>query len=717
MNSGPSILLAFSLSAGLVACGEPPAPGAPAEPLADPYAWLEEIDGERALDWVRAHNRATAERLEAQPMFAVLYDEVLAILNASSRVPAVTWHGDHLYDLWKDDAHPRGLYRRTTVAELRRDEPAWEVVLDVDALAEEEGVPWVFHGMHCLPPEGRHCLVELSPGGGDAGELRELDTETLGFVEDGFFVPMAKASVSWRDADTLFLGTDFGEGSMTGSGYPRIAKLWRRGTALAQAETIYEAEPSSVWAAASRIRTDAGDIDLVADQDTFWTAERWQLVDGDLRKLDLPPSAVVEDGYRGRLLISLQEEWTRDAETFPQGSVVVADPAALRGEEGTVGEGTVEVLVAPEEGEVVEGVRATEQGILVTMLDDVRGRLYRYQPAADGGWSRREVPFPDNGALSVATVHDGTGDFLVVYESFLIPPSLYFVSAADLEPELLRRQEPTFDASRFEVAQRWATSADGTRVPYFVVMPNDMEHDGERPTHIFSYGGFRNALKPSYSGSYEKLHGTYGRLWLERGGVFVLANIRGGGEFGPAWHQAALLENRHRAFEDFEAVAEDLVARGITSPQHLGIEGRSNGGLLVTATMTRRPELYGAVVAGVPLTDMRRYHELLAGASWMAEFGDPDDPEDWAFLHTYSPYHNLEPDRDYPPIFFFTSTRDDRVHPGHARKMAARMEELGHEVLYYENIEGGHGGSVTNEQLAYRVALAYTHLWNELAGP
>jgi prolyl oligopeptidase len=345
----------------------------------------------------------------------------------------------------------------------------------------------------------------------------------------------------------------------------------------------------------------------------------------------------------------------------------------------------------------------------------VRGRLYRYEPAENGGWQRRAIPFPDHGSLGVMTVDDEKGDLFVRFETFTTPPALYHVPAADPKPALLMSQEPTFDGGRFEVSQHWATSADGTRVPYFMVARKGLELDGTNPTHIFSYGGFRVPLTPSYSGSYEPLHGAYGKLWLERGGVFVLANIRGGGEFGPAWHSAALLENRVRSFEDFEAIAEDLIARRVTSPQHLGIEGRSNGGLLVAATMLRRPDLYGAVICGVPLADMKRYHRLLAGASWMAEFGNPDDPQHWAFIREYSPYHNLEAGKDYPAVFFFTSTLDDRVHPGHARKMGAKMEALGYEVWYYENIEGGHGGSVTNEQLAFRVAQAYAHLWNQLA--
>jgi len=359
-------------------------------------------------------------------------------------------------------------------------------------------------------------------------------------------------------------------------------------------------------------------------------------------------------------------------------------------------------------------VAATDSTLLVTVLENVRGKIYRYNPGPEGGWERSLLPFPDDGSLKITSTDADTGNFFAHYESFTSPPALYYVASGDWQPHKLKSQLPSFDGSRYQTEQYFATSADGTKVPYFVVLSKDAKLDGNNPTHLFSYGGFRNALTPSYSGSYEQLYGAYGKLWLERGGVFVLANIRGGGEFGPAWHAATLKQNHYRAFEDFEAVAVDLVLRRITTPQHLGIEGRSNGGLLVGAAMTRHPGLYGAVICGVPLLDMQRYHLLLAGASWMAEYGDPDVPEEWAYIEKYSPYHNLKKGVDYPAVFFYTSTRDDRVHPGHARKFAARMQEFGQEVWYYENMEGGHGGSVTNDQLALRLALAYTHLWTQL---
>lgn len=707
----------------------------------DPYLWLEEIEGERALAWVRAQNERTRRELASTPELEALYRDALAALNSSSRVPSLTFRGKYLYNLWRSEENPRGIYRRTTLESLRTGHPEWTTVLDIDALSRREGTQWVFSGMTCLPPDHRRCLVSLSPGGGDAVEVREFDAETLRFVEGGFSLPVAKSSVGWIDEKTIFVGTDFGPGSLTESGYPRIVKVWKRGTPLASATTIYEAKRSSVAASARRIRTAGGDIDLVSDSPTFWTTDvlevtglpkreesggrvvRIELVlEGEapaagiaVRRLALPPTAQVVDGFRGRLVLRLQDDWTVGDATIRAGSVVLVDPAAVRAGRAPVAMAApaLEVLVAPSASQVVEGVNVTDEAILVTVLDNVRGRLYRFTPAASG-WTREAIPFAENGAVSVMTAHHETGDALALFESFTTPQTLYHVDPARSAPHAVAAQEATFDGSRFEVAQQWATSKDGTRVPYFVVGPKGMARDGSNPVHLWSYGGFRSSLTPSYSGSYEELYGAYGTLWLERGGVFVLANIRGGGEFGPAWHASVLKENHERIFEDFEAVAEDLIRTGITSAERIGIEGRSNGGLLTLSTMIRRPALYGAVVSGVPLADMKRYPLLLAGASWIAEYGDPRIPEEWAYLSRYSPYQNLRADADYPPVFIFTSTRDDRVHPGHARKTVARLQEQGREVWYYENTEGGHGGSSTNEQLAYRLGLTYAHLWRTL---
>jgi prolyl oligopeptidase len=683
------------------------APAALAAPSDDPYLWLEDIDSGRSLDWVKEQNAATSRRLTSQPDCGELYRDALEVLESSSRLPDVAPVGGWLYNLWRDPVHPRGIFRRVKPAEFRRDLPAWQTVLDIDALAKAERKPWAFGGATWLHPENRRCLVRLAPAGGDAAEEREFDVDKLAFVEGGFVLPSAKSTVAWRDVDTLFVATDFGPGSLTESGYPRILKLWHRGTPLASADKVYEAPTTSMRVSAHRLHSRAVDIDIVTESLTFWTAKHLQLVDGQLHALALPPSAVIVDGFRGKLVVRLRDDWAFHGAEYRAGSVVLVEPAALRD-----GKGTSELLVAPSSTEVVEYVRVTPDAILVAMLDNVRGRLYRFSPG-EGRWTRQPIPFPDNGTLRSAVDPD-SGDALVVYESFLTPPTAYFVPAKGNDPERLRGEAPTFDGSRFVVRQYRAKSADGTAVPYFVVGARNMKLDGKNPTWMFSYGGFENALKPTYSGSYEELHGAYGKLWLERGGVFVLANIRGGGEFGPAWHQSALRENHVRCFEDFEAVARDLTTRRITSPAHLGIEGRSNGGLLVGATMLRHPELYGAVVCGNPLLDMQRYHKLLAGASWVAEYGNPDVPGDWTFLSKYSPYQNIKPGMKLPPIFFYTTTRDDRVHPGHARKMAAKMEAMGYAVAYHENTEGGHHGSVTNQQLATRLALSYAFLWQHL---
>ena len=676
----------------------------------DPYLWLEGVDDEKALDWVRAENEATANRLKSGPLFDELYTQARSVLNSSSRLPQISQRGDWLYNFWRDEKNPRGIYRRTTLEGFAVDEPEWEVVIDIDALSTAEDKQWVFKGMNCLPKHPENCLVRLSPGGGDAVVTREFNSVTRSFVEDGFYLPLAKGGASWIDADSLYVSTDFGDNSMTDSGYPRVTKLWKRGTPLEQAETLHEGEKEDVSVSAAHLRSDGGDIDMVFVSKTFWTAERYQLKDGKKYPLELPASATINGVFQGRLIISLKEDWQREGKTYPQGAVLISDASALHNE----GEGSLETLIEPSDTAVVQSVATTDSSILVTVLENVRGRIYRYLPGPEGQWDRSMVAFPDNGALSIISTDDETGNFFARYESFTTPPALYFTASSDWQPQKIKSQSPSFDGSRYKTEQFFATSADGTLVPYYVVMAKDTQLDGNNPTHIFSYGGFRNSLTPSYSGSYENLSGAYGKLWLDRGGVFVSANIRGGGEFGPRWHQAALKANRFKAFEDFEAVAEDLIKRRITSPEHLGIEGRSNGGLLVGVTLTRRPDLYGAVICGVPLLDMQRYHLLLAGASWMAEYGDPDIAEEWEFISKYSPYHNLAKDVDYPAVFFYTSTRDDRVHPGHSRKMAARMKELGQEIWYYENLEGGHGGSSTNDQLAYRIALAYTHLWTQL---
>ncbi len=680
----------------------------------DPFMWLEDVDAEKSMDWVFAQNKSTADQYKANPLYQELYDQALSTLNNKSRIPSVSQRGEWVYNYWKDDKNPRGVYRRVKLKEFnRKDQPKWQTVLDMDQYNAKHEGNWVFKGMNCLAPKYRRCLVSISPGGGDAVMMQEFDMKSKKFIKGGFNLPKSKMRVSWRDKDHLFVGTDFGPDSMTDSGYPRIVKLWQRGTPLADAKTLMEVDKKSVSVFAYRTGTGDDAKDFLVDGTSFWTSQYYQWIDGEALPFDLPQSAVVSGVFQGKMIVSLKEDWQFQGQFLSEGMVLMINPDVLTGRKSLVEKSDWSVFLNPRPNENIERISTADDSIIVTMLSDVVSKVYVYKPD-DQGWDVEVVKFPDHGAIGITAVDDSSGSFFAEYESFITPPTLYHVNGKTLQPKAVKSQAQSFDPSPYQVEQFFARSADGTFVPYFIVMNQGTKFDGSNPTHIFSYGGFRNSLTPSYSGSYEALEGAYGKLWLDRGGVFVSANIRGGGAYGPKWHKAALLENRTKSYEDFEAVAEDLIKRKITSPQHLGIEGRSNGGLLVGATMTRRPDLYGAVICGVPLLDMYRYNKLLAGASWMGEYGNPDIPEQWAFIKEYSPYQNLKPETDYPATFFYTSTRDDRVHPGHARKMAAKMMSYGYPIWYYENTEGGHGGSSTNEQLAERLALAYTHLWTQL---
>lgn len=695
------LAIAGALTATLLGCSQ----------QAEDLSWLEAVEGKAAIAWVDAANAATDSRLQQDSRYQTFYDEALALVSSKDRLPKISLIGDHVYNLWQDQDHPRGLYRRSPTQAFAEGKPEWQTVLDLDQLSAAEGKKWVFKDLDCLAPEYQHCLMQLSDGGGDSVEIREFDASTLQFVADGFHLPAAKSRVSWIDQDHLFVGSATTADNQTESGYPREVRRWTRGTELAAASLLFSADPGSVSASAERYDDGQQSLDIVTDARTFWENQHYLLLqDQTLAPLQLPATAELHDFVKGRLLVSLKADWRFNGREFHEGALILIKPQALLTPDKAAAHDIVE-LVSPSREFVVEEVEATAAGILVVGLVDVQAEARLYQ-LRNGQWVARALDLPKTGNLHLEAVNSKTGELFARYEDFLTPPSLYYVGQ-DRQPLLAAAQPASFDASPFKAEQYFAESADGTRVPYFVVMAKDARLDGKNPTHMFSYGGFRVSLKPSYSGSYEDLNGSYGKLWLARGGVFVLANIRGGGEYGPAWHSAVLKQNRPKAYEDFEAIARDLFARKITSPAHLGIEGRSNGGLLVGAAMTRQPELYGAVICGVPLLDMQRYHTLLAGASWMAEYGDPDS-DDWQFIKTYSPLHNLREGQHYPPVLFYTSTRDDRVHPGHARKMAKRLQDLGQTVEYYENREGGHGGASTREQLAKRLALSYTLLWQQL---
>lgn len=674
----------------------------------DPYLWLEDVQGERALNWVRERNASTQKQLQQQPEFGQLRGAILEVLNSRDRIPAISRRGDFVYNLWQDERNKRGLWRRTTLAEYRKPEPKWETVLDLDALGAAEKESWVFAGASCLAPEYRHCLLSLSRGGADASVVREFDLVEKRFVKDGFTLAEAKSQVDWIDKDTIYVGTDFGPGSLTDSGYVRVIKRWKRGTPLASATTVFEGERKDVAASVSVDKSRGFERTVFSRALDFYNTRHWLLQpDGKQLALDLPTD--VQPSFWGaRLLLDLRKDWQVGPTLYPAGSLLVGDVESF-----LKGERKFQPLFTPSSTRSLAGYGLTQTRVLLNISDKVASRLEEWDFSGKEPKQRAvKAPFP--GTLSLMSLRDASlakdelaERYLLNYADFLTPDTLYLAQAGSDEREALKARKPLFDSSGMRAEQLFAKSKDGTEVPYFVVWPAGAKADGKNPTLLYGYGGFEVSMQPWYSGG-------FGRAWYGRGGVLVLANIRGGGEFGPRWHQAAIRENKQKSYDDFIAVAEDLIRRGISSPAHLGIMGGSNGGLLVGATMVQRPELFKAVVCQVPLLDMRRYHTLLAGASWMAEYGDPDKAEDWAFISKYSPYQNLKPGVKYPQLLFTTSTRDDRVHPGHARKMAALMQAQGHDFLYFENIEGGHGGAADNEQRATMQALEYSHLWQQL---
>jgi prolyl oligopeptidase len=685
--------LALSLATGLVAQQTPPS---------DAFLWLEDVTGEKALGWVKEHNAATEKELAASKTFTQLKGDILTILDSKERIPYVTKEGEYYYNFWKDAQNPRGVWRRTTLAEYRKPNPTWEVVLDLDALGKAEKENWVWHGAQFLNPSRKRVLVDLSRGGADASITREFDMETKSFVKDGFQLPEAKGGLTWVDADSVYVQTDFGPGSMTTSGYPRITKLWKRGTPLSEAKTVYEGKDSDLYISASHDNTPGFERDFVARALAFYQSELYlRKADGTLQKVDVPVDAEASV-HEQWLTIQLRTPWTVGGKTYPGGSLLVTRFDAFM-----AGKRDLTVVFEPTDHTSLASHAWTKHHLILNVLEDVKNRITVLTPTASG-WERK----PLSGAPGFATVGvtpvdpRESDDYFMTVTDFLTPASLH-LGTLGKAPEKLKQAPGFFNAEGLEITQHFATSKDGTKVPYFQVSKKGLKLDGTNPTLLYGYGGFEVSLTPAYNA-------TAGKAWLSQGGVYLLANIRGGGEYGPRWHQAALRQNRLRAYEDFAAVAEDVVARKVTSPKHLGAMGGSNGGLLMGNMTTLYPHLFGAIVCQVPLLDMQRYNHLLAGASWMAEYGNPDKPEEWAFIQTFSPYQNVKKEGHYPPVLFTTSTRDDRVHPGHARKMMAKMQEMGHDVRYYENVEGGHGGSANNQQAAHMSALAYSFLWQKL---
>ena len=662
----------------------------------DPYLWLEDVAGDEALDWVRAQNEPTLAELGGA-QFERMRTEALEVLDTDARIPYVRRRGEYLYNFWRDAANPRGLWRRTTLDSYRTDSPDWDVLIDVDALGRADDEKWVWAGATVIEPEFTRALVDLSRGGSDAVIVREFDMETREFITDGFELPEAKSQIGWEEPDTVLVGTDFGDVSLTESGYPRIVKRWHRGTPLSDAETIFEGSPTDVSATGYADRTPGFERTFVGRSLDFWNRERWELRGPELIRIDVPTDLSSMLIHREWLLIDLRTDWFVGATMYRAGSLLAA-----KYDEFLSGTSELQIVFEPDEHTCMHQYAWTRDRLLLVTLADVASRVEIVTP---GTWQREPVSGIPAATNTVIVAADDTGDEFFLDSSGFDAPSQLLRGTGPERLDRIKSAPAFFDAENINVKQFFVPSKDGTSIPYFVVGSRDAAGPG--PTLLGGYGGFESSMTPGYGG-------VLGRLWLARGGTYAMANIRGGGEYGPGWHTQAMREGRHKVAEDFATVADDLVNRGITTVEQLGAQGGSNGGLLMGIMLTKYPEKFGALVCDVPLLDMKRYHLLLAGASWVAEYGDPDNPDDWAFISEYSPYQNISTGHNYPPVLMTTSTRDDRVHPGHARKMTAALEAAGQRAWYYENIEGGHAGAADNEQIAFKSALGYSFLWRML---
>ena len=680
---------------------------------ADDHLALEQVDGAEAMAFVAEENRKSLAVLTGDPRYETFRAEAQAILTATDRIPSPSFLGDGVGNFWQDATNPKGVWRRTTLESYRTATPQWETLLDIDALSKAEGKDWVFKGADCLAPDETRCLINLSDGGKDAVVVREFDLTTKRFVDGGFNLPEGKHRIEWLDRDTLLVATDFGPGSLTESGYPFIVKTLKRGQTLAQAVEDYRGDASDGGYGVSPAvyRDKDGRVTAVIINrplDTF-RSETWMMAhDGSTVKLALPDRVSVFGAQGNLLIVSNDEAWTFNGLTYKPGSLLSIPLNHLRSDRDDLSVSNQALLIyEPAARQSLGDVRVLDRQVVASLSDNVAGRLAIFENRGEFGWRRQDVATPENIAVGLGDSSKSKGQVFVSTQGFLTPPTLSLASVGSTTLTELKSAPAKFDASTHVVEQYEATSTDGTRIPYFITRPRDMRLDGSNPTILFGYGGFQVSLNPAYKPE-------MGKLWLERGGVFVQANIRGGGEFGPDWHQAALDGNRQKAFDDFAAVARDLERRGITSPRRLGIYGRSNGGVLTSVSITQHPELFNAAVIESPLIDMLRYHELPAGASWIGEYGDPRIPEEAEWIARYSAYQQLRPDVDYPRVYITTNTRDDRVHPGHARKFAARLGDQGHDHLYYEDTAGGHSNDADPVANARRWARHYVYLSQQL---
>jgi prolyl oligopeptidase len=697
------VLLLVTMAGGGTACAdETTATNQMHIDATDPYLWLEDIHGTNAMAWVKAQNAKSAAVLEGDADYQKDYDAILKVMDATDRIPYGNLDHNFVFNFWQDAQNPKGIWRRTTIADYANAQPHWEALLDLDKLAADEKENWVWKGAESSPSL-QHCLVSLSRGGGDANVVREFDLGNKTFLKEGFMLSEAKSAITYLDDDSVLFGTDFGPGSMTTSGYPNVVKLWKRGTPMSAAKTVYTGKLSDVSSGGTVMHNPVESIALVVRAISFYEIEYFYLLpDGSTMKLPLPSGADLKGATRGNLIFTLRDNWTPPGgKPIAKGSLV-AFPITPFLKMKMLPMFTV--LYTPDAKSSVDEVSAARDAVYASIYSNVTGSIRVFRPGTNGVWSNTKLDLPAGGATDIVSANDWGPEAQFSFQSYIQPPTLY-ADAGDNKPVAIKSLPARFDASNLTTEQFFATSKDGTKVPYFVTRTKALS--GPAPTVLYGYGGFEISMTPGYSAN-------FGLLWLTKGGVFVVANIRGGGEFGPAWHQAALQENRQNAYDDFQAVAEDLVKRGITTPKQLGIMGGSNGGLLVSANMVERPDLFGAVVCQVPLVDMIRYTHIGAGASWISEYGDPADPKAHEWILKYSPYQNVKADKTYPPVFFVTATSDDRVTPVHARKMAALMEAQGHDVLFYENTDGGHAAAANHKQGAEMWAQSFVYLKQKL---
>lgn len=684
----------------------PTEPGSDCETLLDSYLWLEEVEGARALEWVKAQNANSQNVLQNDPEYPAILEDIKSVHFAKDRTPFSSFSYGYFWNLWQDATHKQGILRRTSYAEYLKAEPKWETVLDLDALSAAENETWVMHGSKRLAPGSSRVLLSLSRGGSDAIVVREYDLEERHFIIDGFNLPEGLSYIEPLDENTVYVASESRADELTVSGHPRFFKLWKRGQPLAQARQVFQIPKADLQGFAERIRHGIEEYRLFGSlpfsQDRV---DYLQQANGRPRKLPLPSTAWMYTVRNGQMYFKIREDLNTGEKSFKAGSIL------RLGVEETDLANCVEVW-RPRAGQSLQTVSIGKKAILISILQDITSRLLELKPDGEKTYSEKAVPTPTGGIFSFepADEEDPTSFPTFTFKNFLTPSTQYRLieENGEYRYEVLKQAAALFDASQFESVQNFAVSKDGTKIPYFLLKRKDLVLDGKNPTILYGYGGFETSITPYYAGK-------IGKTWLSRGGVYVFSNIRGGGEFGPNWHRAARRENRQRAFDDFAAVAEDLIARKITSPRHLGIQGGSNGGLLVGTVMTQRPELFHAALIQVPLLDMLRYSKLHTGATWIGEYGDPDVPADREFLLKYSPYHNLHAGKPYPLPLITTSTKDDRVHPAHARKMAARLMDRGYPVLYFENTEGGHAGSANLDQTAALQALEFTYLWRQLS--